>query len=68
MLHALNLHSTKLKTKEDLQKQLMDETRKSNTNIDEIYQTNLKLLYSEIIQYSSFAQEHMTSSQHKVAK
>ncbi|AXX87254.1 sodium:phosphate symporter [Malaciobacter marinus] len=67
MLHALNLHSTKLKTKEDLQKQLMDEIRKSNTNIDEIYQTNLKLLYSEIIQYSSFAQEHMTSSQHKVA-
>lgn len=63
MLHAINLHTTNLKTKEDLEIQISKEVTKINTNIDEIYQSNLKILYSEIIKYSSFAQENMTSSQ-----
>lgn len=67
MLHALSLHTTQLKTKEDLKLQLEKEPKKINTNIDEIYQTNIKNLYGEIIKYSSFAQEHMTSSQQKLA-
>jgi len=63
MLHALNLHTTNLKTKEDLEIQISKEITKIDTNIDEIYQSNLKILYSEIIKYSSFAQEHMSSLQ-----
>ena len=64
MLHALNLHTTNL-TKETLKIQLSKELSIIDVNIDEIYQTNLKSLYSEIIKYSSFAQENMLDFHHK---
>ena len=64
MLHALNLHTTNL-TKETLDLQISKELSIIDTNIDEIYQTNLKNLYSEIIKYSSFAQENMLDFHHK---
>ena len=64
MLHALNLHTTNL-TKETLEIQLSKELSIIDVNIDEIYQTNLKSLYSEIIKYSSFAQENMLDFHHK---
>ncbi|ABB44240.1 Na+/Pi-cotransporter [Sulfurimonas denitrificans DSM 1251] len=64
MFHAINLHTSNLKTKEDLEVQISQEVTNINADIDEIYQSNLKILYSEIIKYSSFAQEYMTSSQH----
>ena len=63
MLHALNLHTSNLKTKEDLKLQMNEEVTKIDTNIDEIYHSNLKIIYSEIIKYASFAQENMTSIQ-----
>ncbi|QKF59304.1 Na/Pi cotransporter family protein [Aliarcobacter lanthieri] len=63
MLHALNFHTTNL-TKESLQTQIAKDFTIIDTNLDEIYQTNLKSLYSEIIQYSSFAQENMFDFQH----
>ena len=63
MLHALNLHTSNLKTKEDLKLQISKEVSKIDTNIDEIYHSNLKIIYSEIIKYASFAQENMTSIQ-----
>ena len=65
MLHALNLHTTNLKTKDDLKIQISKEATKIDTNIDEIYHSNLKIIYSEIIKYSSFAQENMTSFQQR---
>ena len=64
MLHALNLHTTGL-TKETLNARLNDEISIIDMDIDEIYQKNIKSLYSEIIKYSSFAQEHMFDFQHK---
>lgn len=64
MFHAINLHTSNLKTKEDLEVKISEEVTKINADIDEIYQSDLKILYSEIIKYSSFAQENMTSSQH----
>lgn len=64
MLHALNLHTTNL-TKDSLSAQISKEFSIIDTNIDEIYQTNLKTLYSEIIKYTSFAQENMFDFQHK---
>lgn len=63
MFHAINLHTSNLKTKGDLEVQISKEVTRINTNIDEIYQNNLKILYSEIIRYSSFAQENMSSAQ-----
>ena len=64
MLHALNLHTTNL-TKETLDIKISKELSIIDVNIDEIYQTNLKNLYSEIIKYSSFAQENMLDFHHK---
>jgi phosphate:Na+ symporter len=66
MLHALNLHTTGL-TKDNLKAQINKDLSIIDTNLDEIYQTNLKSLYSEIIKFSSFAQEHMFDFQHKEA-
>ncbi|OCL96743.1 Na/Pi cotransporter family protein [Arcobacter porcinus] len=63
VLHALSLHTTGL-TQENLNQRLNKELSIIDTNLDEIYQTNLKSLYSSIIEYSSFAQEHMFDFQH----
>ena len=64
MLHALNIHTTGL-TRETLKVQLSKELTIIDTDIDEIYQKNLKALYSEIVKFSSFAQENMFDFQHK---
>ena len=64
MLHALNIHTTGL-TRETLKVQLAKELNIIDTDIDEIYQKNLKALYSEIVKFSSFAQENMFDFQHK---
>lgn len=64
MLHALNIHTTGL-TRETLKVQLEKELTIIDTDIDEIYQKNLKALYSEIVKFSSFAQENMFDFQHK---
>ncbi|AXK49087.1 Na/Pi cotransporter family protein [Aliarcobacter trophiarum] len=64
ILHALNFHTTGL-TKDNLKIQINQELSIIDTNIDEIYQTNLKSLYSDIIKFSSFAQEKMLDFQHK---
>lgn len=64
MLHALNIHTTGL-TRDTLKVQLSKELTIIDTDIDEIYQKNLKALYSEIVKFSSFAQENMFDFQHK---
>lgn len=64
MLHSINLHTTNL-TKENLSLQLEQELTIIDTNIDEIYEKNLKNLYSEIVHYTSFAQESMFDFQQK---
>ncbi|WP_228154932.1 Na/Pi cotransporter family protein [Aliarcobacter cryaerophilus] len=64
MLHALNIHTTGL-TRETLKVQLAKDLTIIDTDIDEIYQKNLKALYSEIVKFSSFAQENMFDFQHK---
>ena len=64
MLHALNIHTTGL-TRETLKVQLSKELTIIDTDIDEISQKDLKSLYSEIIKFSSFAQENMFDFQHK---
>ncbi|MFB1033299.1 MAG: Na/Pi symporter, partial [Aliarcobacter cryaerophilus] len=64
MLHALNIHTTGL-TRETLKVQLAKELTIIYTDIDVIYQKNLKALYSEIVKFSSFAQENMFDFQHK---
>ncbi|MDX9813751.1 MAG: Na/Pi symporter [Sulfurimonas sp.] len=66
MLHAINLHTTNL-SKDSLLAQLNQEFSVIDTNIDEIYQRDLKVLYSEIIKYTTFAQENMFDFQQEEA-
>lgn len=66
MFHAIFLHTSNLHNKKDLKVRLQD-VPKIDENIDEIYHTDLKTLYSEIIKYASFAQEHMNSEQQEHA-
>lgn len=65
ILHALNIHSQDLVHKEDIDKVLNQKLIKIYTNLDEIYNNNLKDLYSEIIEFSILSQENMTKEQHE---
>lgn len=51
--------------KRDTKSSISKELTIIDTDIDEIYQKNLKALYSEIVKFSSFAQENMFDFQHK---
>ncbi len=64
ILHALSMHTTNLKSKEDITKALLN-PRIINTNIDDIYQNDLKLLYSKIIEFALKSQQNMNEEQVK---
>jgi len=61
--HALSLHRDDYYEKDDLH----DMVTKSNTiidiNVDEIYQTDVKELYGDIVRYATLAQENMSEEQ-----
>ncbi len=65
ILHALSVHTKDLKHIEDIDKILSSDLKKIDTNLDDIYQNNLKNLYSEIIEFSLLSQEHMTKEQNE---
>jgi len=65
ILHAISIHTSELKTKEDLDKLPNKISTKSDTNLDDIYQNNLKLLYSEIIEFALISQQHMNKEQNE---
>ncbi|QDF29146.1 Na/Pi cotransporter family protein [Halarcobacter anaerophilus] len=65
ILHAISIHTSELKTKEDLEKLPNKTSTKIDTNLDDIYQNNLKLLYSEIIEFSLVSQQHMNKEQNE---
>lgn len=62
ILHALSLHTSNLKEESDLEKALINPA-KIDTNLDEIYQSELKLLYSEIISFSLDSEKTMNQNQ-----
>ncbi len=65
ILHAISIHSTELKTKEDLDKIINTEVKKIDTDLDSFYQNNLKLLYSEIIEFALLSQQNMNKEQNE---
>ncbi|WP_320034141.1 Na/Pi symporter [Halarcobacter sp.] len=65
ILHAISIHTSELKTREDLEKLTSQPTTKIDTNLDDIYQNNLKLLYSEIIEFALISQQHMNKEQNE---
>ncbi|MCW9026659.1 MAG: Na/Pi symporter, partial [Thiovulaceae bacterium] len=61
--HALSLHRHKYIGCDDIMCVIQESTTKIDTNIDEYYEKNIKGLYSEILYYSTLAQEGMDSEQ-----
>ena len=59
ILHAISIHTSELKTREDLDNLSNRPSKKIDTNLDDIYQNNLKLLYSEIIEFALIAQQNL---------
>lgn len=62
ILHALGIHTSDLKEEKDIEKVLANPS-KIDININEIYQNNLKSLYSQIIDYALDAQKNMNVNQ-----
>ena len=62
ILHALSVHTSQLITKEDIIK-VVNQNTKIDTNLDDIYQKELKSLYSDIIEYSLLSQQNMNQDQ-----
>ncbi|QKF82178.1 Na/Pi cotransporter family protein [Halarcobacter ebronensis] len=65
ILHAISIHTSELKTREDLDNLPTKTSKKIDTNLDDIYQNNLKLLYSEIIEFALLAQQGMNKNQNE---
>ena len=57
ILHAISIHSSELKTEEDITRIINSEAKKIDTDLDSFYQNNLKLLYSEIIEFTLLSQQ-----------
>jgi len=64
ILHAMSIHTSNLNKEKDIEKVLVNPS-KIDTNLDEIYQSDLKFLYSEIIDFALNAQKGMNSNQIK---
>ena len=59
IVHAMNLHRDKIYSDTDINVVLEKSSEKIDINIDQVYQGEIKNLYSEIIRYSSMSQAHM---------
>ncbi|NVJ52592.1 MAG: Na/Pi cotransporter family protein [Campylobacteraceae bacterium] len=64
ILHALSVHTSQLNTKEDIEK-VVNQYTKIDTNLDNIYQKELKSLYGDIIEYALISQQNMSQEQSK---
>ena len=68
IFHALSMHTSNLITEKDVERSL-NNPAKIDTNLDEIYQNELKYLYSEIIDFALNSQKNMNQNQmHFVAE
>ena len=65
ILHAISIHSSELKTEEDITRIINSEAKKIDTDLDSFYQNNLKLLYSEIIEFTLLSQQNMNKEQNE---
>jgi len=65
ILHAISIHSSELKSEEDINRIINSEVKKIDTDLDSFYQNNLKLLYSEIVEFALLSQQNMNKEQNK---
>ena len=63
ILHALSIHTSELKTKKDIKAIIAKPVIKIDTDLNDIYQNNLKILYSEIIEFTLISQQNMNKEQ-----
>lgn len=61
--HAMNLHREDVFSQNPLHEVVKKSKSKIETNIDEIYNNNLKLLYGEIIRYALLSQQNMSETE-----
>lgn len=63
VLHAISIHTHELKEKEDIKRIINSPITKIDTNLDDIYQTELKSLYSDIIEFALISAQDMNKEQ-----
>lgn len=63
ILHAISVHRHDLQKKEDIEKIINSPISKIDTNIDDFYQEEVKLLYSDIIEFALISQQGMNKNQ-----
>ncbi|MCP4471650.1 MAG: Na/Pi cotransporter family protein [Gammaproteobacteria bacterium] len=61
MAHGINLHRTEILESPDLEKTIDDDREVHEFDLDELYESKVKILYSAIIDFISHAQEHIPS-------
>ena len=61
MAHGINLHRTEILTSEDLEKTIDNDREVHEFDMDELYESKVKVLYSAIVDFISNAQAHMSS-------
>ncbi len=64
ILHSLSMHTTNLKSERDIE-YAINNPAKIDTNLDDIYQNDLKSLYSDIIEFALISQQSMNQEQNK---
>jgi len=65
IVHAMNLHRTEIYSDTKIEVIVEKSVDKIEIDIDEVYQQNLKNLYSAIIRYSSMSQSNMDAEGHQ---
>jgi len=59
IVHAMNLHRTEIFSDTGIDAVIERSTKRIRIDIDEIYQSEIKSLYAEILEYASMSQSHM---------
>jgi len=59
IVHAMNLHRTEIFSDAEIDEVIERSTSPIKINVDEVYQSELKSLYGEIIEYASMSQTYM---------
>ena len=65
MLHAISIHTSDLIDEESINKIISTPVKKIDTNLDDIYQDEIKTLYSKIIEFALISQQNMNKEQNE---
>jgi phosphate:Na+ symporter len=59
IVHAMNLHRTQIFSDADIDEVIERSAKLINIDVDEVYQSEIKQLYGEILEYASMSQSYM---------